>query len=118
MNSFQLVKYYSNSTTDPLYGIVHLEHHFNGLFTNKIPLFKKLAWYMVAGTNTFYVNEHSNYVEVFAGLENILKIFRVDVVAAFENGKRGRTGIRIGTGGLIGGSVQRNRKTGSTSINL
>ena len=118
VNSFQLVKYYSNSTTNQLYGIAHLEHHFNGLLTNKIPLFKKLGWYMVAGTNTFYVNRNSNYVEVFAGLENILKIFRVDVVAAFENGKRGRTGIRIGTGGLIGNSIQVNRKKGSATISL
>ena len=118
VNSFQLVKYYSNSTTNQLYGIAHLEHHFNGLLTNKIPLFKKLGWYMVAGTNTFYVNTNSNYVEVFAGLENILKIFRVDVVAAFENGKRGHTGIRIGTGGLIGNSIQVNRKKGSATISL
>ena len=118
VNSFQLVKYYSNSTTNQLYGIAHLEHHFNGLLTNKIPLFKKLGWYMVAGTNTFYVNTNSNYVEVFAGLENILKILRVDFVAAFENGKRGRTGIRIGTGGLIGNSIQVNRKKGSATISL
>ena len=118
VNSFQLVKYYSNSTTNQLYGIAHLEHHFNGLLTNKIPLFKKLGWYMVAGTNTFYVNTNSNYVEVFAGLENILKIFRVDVVAAFENGKRGHTGIRIGTGGLIGNSIQVSRKKGSATISL
>ena len=118
VNSFQLVKYYSNSTTNQLYGIAHLEHHFNGLLTNKIPLFKKLGWYMVAGTNTFYVNTNSNYVEVFAGLENILKIFRVDFVAAFENGKRGHTGIRIGTGGLIGNSIQVNRKKGSATISL
>ena len=72
----------------------------------------------MAGANTFYVNRNSNYVEVFAGFENILKILRVDVVAAFENGKRGHTGIRIGTGGLIGNSVQVNKKKGSATINL
>jgi len=118
VNSFQLAKYYENSTTTSLYGIAHLEHHFNGLLTNKIPFFKKLNWNLVAGANTFYVNSKSNYVEIFAGLENILKIFRVDVVAAYENGKRGHTGIRIGTGGLIGGGLQRNRRGGSVSISL
>ena len=118
VNSFQLAKYYANSTTASLYGIAHLEHHFNGLLTNKIPLFKKLGWFLVAGANTFYVNDRNNYVEIFAGLENILKIFRVDVVAAYENGRRGHTGIRIGTGGLIGGNIQRNRKSRSVSISL
>ena len=118
VNSFQLAKYYENSTISSFYAIAHLEHHFNGLLTNKIPLFKKLNWNLVAGANTFYVNEKNNYVEVFAGLENILKIFRVDVVAAFEDGKRGHTGIRIGTGGLLGNSIRRNRNNGNVSLSL
>ena len=118
VNSFQLAKYYANSTTASFYGIGHIEHHFNGLLTNKIPFFKKLNWNLVAGANAFYVTSKSNYVEAFAGLENILKIFRVDVVASYENGKKAHTGIRIGTGGLLGGSIQRNRKDGSVSISL
>ncbi len=122
VNSFQLAKYYEHSTTSQFYAIAHLEHHFNGLLTNKIPFFKKLYWNMVAGANSFYVNSNSNYIEVFAGLENILKIFRVDVVFAFENGKHGHTGLRIGTGGLLGGNIERNRRRGGSgagmSINL
>ncbi len=117
VNSFQLANYYSNSTIESFYSIAHLEHHFNGLLTNKVPFFKKLNWNLIAGANTFYVNRFNNYVEFFAGLENILKIFRVDVVAAFENRKRGHTGIRIGTGGLIGGNVSGNRRSGR-SISL
>ncbi len=118
VNSFQLAKYYSNSTIASFYAIAHVEHHFNGLLTNKIPLFKRLGWYLVGGGNAFYVNEKSNYVEVFAGLENILKIFRVDAVFAYENGKRGHTGIRIGTGGILGNSIQTNKKKGSVSVSL
>jgi len=118
VNSFQLAKYYANSTIESFYAIGHLEHHFNGLLTNKVPLFKRLGWYLVAGGNAFYVNDKSNYVEVFAGLENILKIFRVDVVAAYENGRRGHTGIRIGTGGILGGSISTNKKKGSVSVSL
>ncbi|CAN5735537.1 DUF5686 and carboxypeptidase regulatory-like domain-containing protein [soil metagenome] len=118
VNSFQLAKYYANSTIAPFYALAHVEHHFNGLLTNKIPLFKRLGWYLAGGGNAFYVNEKSNYVEVFAGLENILKIFRVDVVVAYENGKRGRTGIRIGTGGILGNSIQTNKKKGGAGISL
>lgn len=107
VNSFQLAPYYANSTTASLYSIGHLEHHFNGLFTNKIPLFKRLNWNLVGGSNAFYVNNNNNYIEFFAGLENIFKIFRVDFVVAYQNGNKGLTGIRIGSGGLIGSGVQR-----------
>ncbi len=105
LNSFQLARYYANSTTASFYTIAHVEHHFNGLITNKIPLFNRLNWNLVGGSNAFYVNRHNNYVEVFAGLENIFKVFRLDVVYAYENGKRGLGGLRLGAGGLLGGSI-------------
>ena len=106
LNSFQLAPYYANSTVAPFYAVGHIEHHFNGLLTNKIPFFRKLNWQLVAGSNAFYVNTDSNYAEVFAGLENILKVFRVDVVAAYLNGHSGQAGVRVGFGGLFGGAVR------------
>ena len=118
MNSFQLASFYGNSTTSSIFGYGHVEHHFNGLLTNKIPLFKKLNWNLLMGSNAFYVNKNNNHVEVFAGLENILKIFRVDFVAAFENGKQGKAGIRIGAGGTLGGSVQINRNDNTATVSF
>lgn len=105
-NSFQLAPYYANSTTASFYTTAHLEHHFNGLLTNKIPLFRKLNWNLVGGGNAFYVNKSNNYAEAFVGLENIFKIARVDFVAAYLNGKSAQTGIRIGFGGLLGSSIR------------
>jgi hypothetical protein len=116
LNSFQLVSYYAFSNTEPFYAQVHLEHHFNGLLTNKIPFFRRLNWHLVAGTNTFYVNNNDNHVEIFAGIENILKVFRIDFVAGFDKGSATRTAIRIGYGGLIGGNMNINRKDGSVSF--
>ncbi len=119
VNSFQMARYYDYSTTNSFYTYGHLEHHFNGLLTNKIPLFKRLNWNLVAGGNGLYVNEKNNYVEVFAGLENILKIFRIDFVAAYSNGKTTTTGIRIATGGILGGSLSRNNgRNRRSSISL
>lgn len=108
MNSFQLAPYYANSTTAHFYAVGHIEHHFNGMLTNKIPLFRRLNWYLVAGSNAFYVNSNNNYVEVFGGLENIAKIFRVDVIASYLNGKNGQVGVRVGFGGLLGGKLRIN----------
>ncbi len=107
-NSFQLAPYYANSTTAAFYATANVEHHFNGFLTNKIPLFRRLNWNLVAGSNAFYVNKNNNYIEVFAGLENILKVFRVDVVGSYLNGKKGQVGIRIGLGGLLGSAMRFN----------
>jgi len=105
LNSFQLAPYYRYSNSEQFYAFGHAEHHFNGLLTNKIPLFNRLKWNLVGGANTFFVDKNNYYVEVFAGLENIFKIFRVDAVTAYQPGLGNMTGIRIGFGGLIGGKV-------------
>jgi Family of unknown function (DUF5686) len=99
MNTFQLAPYYQYATTAKHYVAAHAEHHFNGLITNKIPLIRKLNWRLVGGANTFYVNKNNNYVEVFGGVENIFKIFRVDFIQSFRAGSRGQSGIRIGFSG-------------------
>ncbi len=113
VNSFQLASYYGNSTTENFYSFGHVEHHFNGLFTNKIPLFRKLNWNFLAGSNALYVNKNNNYVEVFGGLENIFKIFRVDAVVGYDKNNNVSTGIRVGAGGLLGGSISRTAGGGS-----
>ncbi len=118
VNSFQLAKYYANSTVANFYTFGHVEHHFNGLLTNKIPLFKKLNWNIVAGSNAFYVNKTNNYVEGFVGIENIFKIFRIDIVQAYENGNHAVTDYRIGLGGTFGGNIKSDKKTGMVTISL
>lgn len=108
LNSFQLAPYYRYSNTEPLYGVAHLEHHFNGLLTNKIPLFNRLKWHLVGAGNAFYVNRNNYYVEASIGLENILKIFRVDFVTAYQTQPGNSFGVRIGMGGIFGGMIERN----------
>ena len=109
LNSFQLAPYYANSTTAQFYAIGHLEHHFNGLLTNKIPFFRRLNWHLVAGANAFFVNGNNNYAEIFGGIENIFKVLRIDVVASYLDGKNGTVGVRVGLGGLLGNSIRLGR---------
>lgn len=106
LNSFQLAPYYQYSTTAPFYATANVEHHFNGLLTNKIPLFNRLKWNLVAGANAFYVNSDNNYVEVFGGIENILKMIRVDVVMGYQSKEDTRIGVRVGFGGILGNMVK------------
>ena len=106
LNSFQLAPYYRYSNDEQFYAFGHVEHHFNGLLTNKIPLFNKLKWNLVAGANTFFVDKNNYYVELFGGLENIFKLFRVDLVTAYQPGLGNTYGVRVGLGGLLGGKMR------------
>jgi hypothetical protein len=92
-----------------------LEHHFNGLITNKIPYFKKLNWNLVGGCNTYFIKENDRYEEVFVGLENIFKIFRLDFVTAFQNGKYQNASLVLGAGGLLGSGSGSNSESSSSS---
>lgn len=106
LNSFQLAPYYQYSNSRPFYAVGHAEHHFNGLLTNKVPLLNTLKWNLVIGSNAFYVNQDNYYIEAFAGLENILKLFRVDFVVANQQADANKFGIRIGLGGVFGSRLQ------------
>ncbi|MGJ7030487.1 DUF5686 and carboxypeptidase regulatory-like domain-containing protein [Niabella hirudinis] len=106
LNSFQLAPYYAYSNTARFYAKGNIEHHFNGLLTNKIPLFNQLKWNLVAGSNAFYVNNNQYYTEIFAGIENIFKLFRVDVIAGYQPLLKTTYGVRVGLGGLLGSAFR------------
>jgi len=105
IQTFQLAPYYGFSNTSSFFSELHFEHHFNGLLTNKIPLLKQLNWNFVYGTNALYINPHTHYAEVFAGLENIFKLFRFDVIGGFQNGRIPNYTYRIGFDGLLGSAI-------------
>ena len=105
IQTFQLAPYYGFSNTSSFFSELHFEHHFNGLLTNKIPFFKKLNWNFVYGANALYINPHTQYAEVFAGLENIFKLFRFDVVGGFQNRRTPNYTYRIGFDGLLGSAI-------------
>ena len=113
VNSFQLISSYSHSTTAKIYFSENIEHHFNGLLTNKIPFLKKLNWNLVMGSNGLYVNDANNYIEAFVGLENIFKVCRLDFVAGFERGKKPVTAFVLGADGLLGAVINSTIKTDS-----
>lgn len=94
--AFNLMKY--QEFVSDTYASLSLEHHFQGFFLNKIPLFRQLKWREIVGVRTlvgsYDVNQHKDlqfpvgmrgldgrpYTEFSAGLENIFKVFRVEAV--------------------------------------
>ncbi|HXB94987.1 MAG TPA: DUF5686 and carboxypeptidase regulatory-like domain-containing protein [Puia sp.] len=109
VGSLQMAPYYAYSNTESLTFSGYTEHHFNGLLTNKIPLFRRLNWNLVGGFNVFYAGGDNNYEEMTWGLENIFKLLRVDWVTAWRQGSYYQTGVRFGFGGLLGDGARGGR---------
>jgi hypothetical protein len=96
MYAFNLMDY--QEFVSDTYASLFLEHHFQGFFLNKVPLFRRLKWREVVGVRTLFgsydATKHTGlvfpakmkalsnipYTEFSAGIENILKIIRVDAV--------------------------------------
>lgn len=100
LEGFQVAPYYHFSNDAPLYGEAHIEWQLRGFLTNKIPLFRKLSWYLVTGSNAYYVNPHCYHVEAFVGLDNlgysIYRFFRVDYVRGWNSLGQATGAIRLG----------------------
>lgn len=96
LQGYQLLPFYTYSNTEKFYATAFVEYHLNGLLTNKIPLFKKLNWFLVTSSNALYLKDGTWYSEVFIGIENILKVLRLDYLRSFSgDSNHGLSGFRI-----------------------
>ncbi|HXB11520.1 MAG TPA: DUF5686 family protein, partial [Bacteroidia bacterium] len=94
--AYNLMNYYEFGSDQ--FVSLKVDHHFEGFFFNKVPLFRKLKWREVAGAklligkinaqntqslilppNLFSLN-HGPYSEADVGIENIFKVLRIDAV--------------------------------------
>ncbi|MBC7922724.1 MAG: carboxypeptidase-like regulatory domain-containing protein [Ferruginibacter sp.] len=96
LNAFFRLPYYAYSTSRS-YLEGHYEHHFNGFLFNKIPLFRKLKFQEVVGGHAL-TTDATTYAEVTLGVENILKIIRVDFAASYDRRGNLGTGFRLRLG--------------------
>ena len=99
VESFQVAPFYALSNKEKIFLQVNGEYILNGLLTNKIPLIRKLNLRIVTGTNIIWL-KNKDYYEVFVGVDNILKLFRVDYIWGFGKTVMPQNGFRIGIKGF------------------
>ncbi|MCW3078179.1 MAG: hypothetical protein JWO32_2788 [Bacteroidetes bacterium] len=95
LSSYRLLPYYTYSA-DKWFTEIHVEHHFNGLILDKIPLIKKLKMQEVVGVHFLSNNNIKKYYEINFGLENIFKVVRLDYVLGYGIGNKIISGFTIG----------------------
>ena len=99
VESFQVAPFYSFSNREKFFGEFHGEYKLNGLLTNKIPLIKKLNLRLVTGANMILLKDRS-YQELFLGIDNIIKVLRIDYIRGHGQSLGSTHGIRLGIRGF------------------
>ncbi len=92
---FQALPYYGFST-NRYFVEAHYTHHFKGFFFNKIPGIRKLKMQLVTGLNFLYTPEQKEYFEFVAGIENIFRVLRFDLVTNWGNSRKPKLFFRFG----------------------
>jgi len=98
--SFRLLDYYSNSTSDKyLTAIVH--YHFRKLILSRIPKLRLLGIQENIFGAILTTPVTGAYTEVGYSIDGILRVFRIEAAASFQNGNYNNYGFRIGIASSI-----------------
>ena len=106
MNSYRLLDYYTYSTQGAYWGL-----HAN--LSMKKFLLTQLFWLNITGVResisfNYLKTEYSpHYFEIGYGLENLLKIFKIEAFTSFDNKQYKEFGIKLGIS--MGGAIRINR---------
>lgn len=92
---FQMLHYYRYSTISN-YVEVHYQHSFNGFLLNKIPGIRKANLQLVGGAHFIFSEFNRDYLEINVGIENILRVIRVDYITSFSSRQPTSFGLKVG----------------------
>ncbi len=95
VGSFRLMDYYQNSTADQYFS-ANMHYHFRKFLATRLPKIRMFGMSENVFVNYLATPYSQNYTEVGYGLEGILRVLRLEVAAAFRDGKYFENGFRVG----------------------
>ncbi|MES2733354.1 MAG: DUF5686 and carboxypeptidase regulatory-like domain-containing protein [Bacteroidota bacterium] len=95
LTSFRLLDYYPYSTAHN-YFHAHALYQFRKFLFTQIPLVRLTGAKEIVFANYLTTSRSNQYWEVGYGLDGILRLFRLEAVAAFQGNQYQRFGFRIG----------------------
>jgi hypothetical protein len=104
VGSFRLLDYYRFSTSDK-YFAGNFHYRFRKLLFSNIPLVRLAGIRENIFVNYLAAPTSKNYTEVGYSIDGILRIFRLEAAAAFQDGKYLSYGFRIGIASYIGANL-------------
>jgi hypothetical protein len=107
VGSFRLLDYYKFSTSDK-YFAGNFHYQFRKLLISNIPLVRLAGIRENVFINYLATPTSKNYTEIGYSIDGILRIFRLEAAAAFQDGKYLNYGFRIGIASYIGAGFSDN----------
>jgi hypothetical protein len=103
IGTFRLLDYYRYSTADE-FALVNAHYHFRKLLLSRIPKLRMLGISENIFVNYLAAPTAGHYTEAGYGIEGILRLFRLEAAAAFQQGDiaNANYGFRIGLATRIG----------------
>jgi hypothetical protein len=98
--SYRLLDYYKNSTSDK-YASAIAHYHFRKLLLSRIPKLRLLGVQENMFVSYLGTPASGNYTELGYSIDGILRVFRLEAAASFQNGKYTGYGFRIGVASSI-----------------
>jgi hypothetical protein len=95
VGSFRLLDYYRHSTNDK-YLVANVHYQFRKFIVTTIPYVRLAGIRENIFLNYLKTPTSRNYTEVGYSIDGILRMFRLEAAASFENGKYQDYGFRIG----------------------
>ena len=95
VGSFRLLDYYTYSTNDA-YANAHVHYQFRKFLVSQIFEVQMLGIKENIFVNYLNTDFSQNYFEVGYGIDNIARIFRLEFISSFQDGKYLDFGVRIG----------------------
>lgn len=100
VGTYRLMDYYANSTSREYFS-ANTHYHFRKFLVTRIPKVRLLGITENVFVNYLASPTSRNYTEVGYGIDGILRILRLEVAAAFQDGQYLNYGFRVGIASSI-----------------